>query len=294
MNKSKPRARTEDDTRLFFQLAPTTLYLVVFFTIPGCVLLLYSFCQKKGFSLEPAFTLENYWSVLTTALYVRVILNSLAIGLCTALLAVLISYPLAYGLRFKLRKYQRILLLLIFVSVVGSYLVRIYAWKSILGNQGLINEILLYANIIQEPLAFLVFNRFAVIITLTNLFIPFAFLPIFSAFQNVDSDVVQAAQDLGASSLQVLYRITFPLTLPGVVAGFMYTFIFATSDFVVSSLVGGVSGLMVSKVIADQFGVAFNWPLGSALAFVFILPLALGYLCFVRLSRFLGVRGTGG
>ena len=179
MNKSKPRARTEDDTRLFFQLAPTTLYLVVFFTIPGCVLLLYSFCQKKGFSLEPAFTLENYWSVLTTALYVRVILNSLAIGLCTALLAVLISYPLAYGLRFKLRKYQRILLLLIFVSVVGSYLVRIYAWKSILGNQGLINEILLYANIIQEPLAFLVFNRFAVIITLTNLFIPSLSCPFF-------------------------------------------------------------------------------------------------------------------
>ncbi|MDA2927378.1 ABC transporter permease [Acidobacteria bacterium AH-259-G07] len=291
MNRTRPTSRT--DAKLLFQLAPSTLYLLVFFAIPGFVLLLYSFWQKKGFSIERVFTLKNYLTVLTTDLYIRVTLNSLIIGLSAALLAVIISYPLAYGLRFKLRRYQSTLLLLIFVSVVGSYLARIYAWKSILGQKGLINQILLYAGLVQEPLSFLLFNRFAVIITLTNLFVPFAFLPIFSAFQNLNFDVVQAARDLGAGPFQVFYRITLPLTLPGVLAGFMYTFIFATSDFVVTSLMGGVSGLMVSKVIADQFGIAFNWPLGSALAFVFILTLASGYLFLVGLSRWLNIRGAG-
>lgn len=266
-------ARPRGNPTATLQVLPTTVYLIIFFLIPVLVLFIYSFWRKEGFEFVRVFTLENYQRVLSSDLYLNVTINSLTIGLLTSLLTTILGYPLAYAVTFRFRRYRSLLLLLIFVSVIGSYLSRIYAWKSILGARGLINEVLLTANLIDEPLTFLVYNRGAVIITLTNLFVPYAFLPIYSALQNINPNLLEAARDLGATPGKVFWKVTLPLSISGVIAGFIYTLIFTSSDFVATSLLGGRNGLMISTVIADQFGLVYNWPLGSALATFLLLTL---------------------
>ncbi len=264
------------------QLAPALLFLLVFLVGPVAVFFAFSFWTVDGFDLAPTWTLSNYTDALTAPIYQQLFWQTLATAGTAALVTTVIAYAFAHALRFHLMAHQEILLLMVVVALFSGYLVRIYAWRTILGDNGVINQVLVTLGLIQEPLSFLLFSRVATVIVLVNFLIPLAILPIYAALQNVRSEEIEAARDLGASAAGAWWRVTLPLSWGGVFAAFALTFIIAGGDYVTPQLVGGTSGGMIGRSIASTFGTAFNWPLGAALSFLtlaFVLVL-LGVLRF--------------
>ena len=258
-----------------YLLSPLAGYFAVFFFVPMLVLFVYSFWTKTTTDLVPTFTLANYANIFSRALYPRIIWNSLRIGFITAGICVLASYPVAFALTFKYKRLQDFALYLILVSLFSSYLVRVYAWKTILGTNGLVNQILRSLRIIDQPVTFLLYSPTAVIITLVFILIPFTVLPMFSSLQNINLDFLEAARDLGANPAQTFFRVILPLSMPGIVSGFTFSFILAAGDYVTPQMVGGTSGMMIGRIVADQFGMSYDWPFGSALSYGTILILIL-------------------
>lgn len=254
--------------RPFPFLSPVTIVLFFFFIVPVVIFFLYSFWIAHVWKIERIFTLANYIYAFTNPTYRKVTLNSLAIGFLSATTATLVSYPLAYYLTFKLKRGRNLVLFLVIISLLSSYLVRVYAWKTILGLNGLINSFLIWLGLIQEPLRFLLYSRLAVTITLLNVFLPFTMLPILSSLQNVPGALIEAAKDLGCGPLRAFLKVTLPLSMTGVISGFMYTFVLSAGDYITPQLVGGTSGSMIGLSIANQFIKTGNWPLGSAISFI--------------------------
>jgi len=282
MKKSKPH---------IYLLSPLFTYFFIFLFVPLFILFIYSFWRKTSTGLIPTFTLFNYVSIFSKQLYPLVILRSIQIGFVTSIICVLLSYPVAFSLTFKYKRLQDFVLYLILISLFSSYLVRVYAWKTILGSNGLFNQILKYLGIIEEPLTFLLYSPTAIIITLVFIFIPFTILPIYSSLQNISADLLEAARDLGANRINTFYRVTLPLSMPGVITGFIFSFVLAAGDYVTPQMVGGTEGLMVGRVVQDQFGMTFNWPFGSALAYftifvlIFIISLVIWITKLLKLRR---------
>lgn len=271
-------------------LTPLFTYFTFFFFAPMFVLFVYSFWLKTSTGLVPTFTLHNYLYIFSNKLYPITILRSIRIGFITAIICVIISYPVAYSLTFKYKKLQDVVLYLILISLFSSYLVRVYAWKTILGSNGIINQILRYIGLIEEPLTFLLFSPTAIIITLVFILTPFTILPIFSSLQNISVDLIEAANDLGANKLKTFYRVTLPLSMPGVITGFIFSFTISTGDYVTPQLVGGTEGLMIGRIVQDQFGMTYNWPFGSALAYFMIFLLIVLINCFIWITAILKLK----
>lgn len=267
---------------------PLAVYLAVLLLAPLAALLLTSFWSAEFFQVSRDLTLKNYAAVLHKPLYVGLILKSFWIGLVVAAVTVPVSFLAAHALTFRFRRWSGLLLGLFMVSMLSSYLVRIYAWKAILGPSGVINLALIGAGIIDEPLSFLLYGNFAIVVTLVHILLPFAVLPIYAALQNIDPQVVEASRDLGAGPVATLFGVLVPLAMPGLSAAFLFCFILAAADYVTPQLVGGPDGVMIGRVIADQFGFSGNPPLGAALAIV----LLLGFAAVVGLGWLL--RKTGG
>jgi len=273
-----------------YLLSPFWTYYILFFFIPLAVLFVYSFWLSTVTGLKPTFTLHNYVAIFSKELYLIVLLRTIRIAFIATLLCVGISYPVAYLLTFKYKKMQDLVLYLILISLFSNYLVRIYAWKIILGRQGLINQTLLYLGLIKEPLSFLLYSPAAVIITLVFIFTPYTILPIYSALQNVGIELIEAAKDLGANNFRTFLKVTLPLSMPGVIVGFIFSFVLSGGDYVTPQLVGGTRGLMIGKIVADQFGLIYNWPFGSALSYTTIfLFFALVY-CMIWVLKILKLR----
>jgi spermidine/putrescine transport system permease protein len=277
--------------RFFYLVSPLFTYFTFFFFVPMFVLFAYSFWKTTTTGLVPTFTLMNYAKIFSKPLYPVIIVRSIRIGFVTAVVCVLISYPVAYSLTFKYKKLQDFVLFLILVSLFSSYLVRVYAWKTILGDNGLINQVLEYTGLITKPLRFLLYSPTAVIITLVFILTPFTILPIFSSLQNISVDLMEAAQDLGANRAETFFKITFPLSMPGVITGFIFSFVIAVGDYVTPQMVGGTQGLMIGRIIQDQFGLTYDWPFGSAIAYfmifslIFLINLVIWLLKLFRLRR---------
>lgn len=277
--------------RFFYLVSPLFTYFTFFFFVPMFVLFAYSFWKTTTTGLVPTFTLMNYAKIFSKPLYPVIIVRSIRIGFVTAVVCVLISYPVAYSLTFKYKKLQDFVLFLILVSLFSSYLVRVYAWKTILGDNGLINQVLEYTGLITKPLRFLLYSPTAVIITLVFILTPFTILPIFSSLQNISVDLMEAAQDLGANRVKTFFKITFPLSMPGVITGFIFSFVIAVGDYVTPQMVGGTQGLMIGRIIQDQFGLTYDWPFGSAIAYfmifslIFLINLVIWLLKLFRLRR---------
>jgi len=273
-----------------FTIGAPTLYMALLFAAPILVFLIYSFWQLRGFAILPQWTLKNYVQVVQNPVYITLIVRSIAIGLVTALVTVVLSYPVAYAMAFRMKEGRELILLLMILSLFSSYLVRVYAWKTILGNNGVINSILLTIGLVQEPVPWLIYSRFAVIVTLVSVFFPITILPIYSVLMNIHPNLLEAARDLGAGAALTFYKVTLPLSMPGVAAGFIFTFVLTAGDYITPALLGGSNGQMIGNSIVSQFGVASNWPLGSAITFfvmgVFLVLFGAGGL----LAQKLGIR----
>jgi spermidine/putrescine transport system permease protein len=281
---SATRTERRDTLLATSRVGPLTLFMLVFFVLPIGIFLIYSFWTKSGWEIVREWNLQNYVDVLGSSVYTGLILRSLSIGLRIAILAVLVVYPLAYAMVFKLEKYRDFILFLLTISLFSDYLVRIYAWRAVLASNGLINWLLMSVGLASEPEPYLLYSQWGVILILMNVYIPFATLPIYSALLNVDRDTIEAAQDLGASPLRAFVDITLPLTMPGVIVSFLFIFLLSAGDFVTPTFVGGKTGMMIGNAIATQFGALSNWPLGSAMVFSTILMMVAVILA-VLLAR---------
>jgi spermidine/putrescine transport system permease protein len=266
-------------------LGPLANYMLIFFVIPIAVFFVYSFWRVSGWDIVRQWNLDNYREVFTSAVYSKLMLRSLFVGLTTAALSILVVYPFAYTLVFKFAKYRDLILFLLTISLFSNYLVRIYAWRSILSSNGLVNAILMALGLADGPRFYLLYSPWGVILTLLNVYIPFATLPIYSALLNVDRDIIDAAGDLGANPLRSFFEVTLPLSMPGVQVAFLFIFLLAAGDFVTPEMVGGKGGMLIGNSIATQFGMVYNWPLGSAMAFSMIVMVLVFFVAVQLLSR---------
>lgn len=264
-----------------FQLTPATLFLLVFLVAPLGVFFVYSFWVTRRYELVADWTFAQYEEALTERVYRDLFQKTITIALSAAGITVALAYAFAHVIRFQLRRYQELLLFLVIIALFSGYLVRIYAWRTILGDQGIINEGLRRLGVIEEPLSFLLFSRPATIIVLVNFLVPLAILPIYAALQNVRDEEVEAARDLGAGAFRAFWKVTLPMAWSGVFAAFAICFIIAAGDYVTPQLVGGTSGAMIGRAIADQFGVTFEWPRGAALSFL-TLAFVLSIIAVLR------------
>src|SRR6266536_3450166 len=244
-------------------------WLAVFFLVPIAIVAAYSF---DVYSIDPGahgFTLEAWRHFLHSSIYLSLFWKSVKMSLIVSAIIVLLAYPLAYYLALSGTKRKYVLLLLLIAPFLTSYLLRVLAWKVILGNQGVINSFLVWTGLrsADHPISHLLYSRFAVMLVLGYIWLPFVALPIFVSLENLDRQLLEAASDLGASRLQAFRKVTLPLTLPGVFAAFLFVFIPTLGEFLTPSLVGGANGYMYGNQIVDLFGTGFpDWETGSVLA----------------------------
>ena len=271
--------------------SPATVLLVVFGLVPLAVLFAYSFGHSTFTTLTFGTSLSNYSRVLGQSLYVTLLGRSLWIGALAGLVSVVVAFPLVYAITIgRLRRHGDVVLFLVLVSLFSAFIVRAYAWRSLLGRDGVVNSGLEAIGVIDRPLDVLLYSRLAVIITMVNVLVPVAVLPLFAAMSRVDPQVIEASRTLGASPAQTLVRVTLPLAIRGVQAAFALTFIVAAGDYVVPQLVGSGSSQLVGNVIVQTFGVAFDWPLGAALATALIVGILVVIAFFLGLCNILGLR----
>jgi len=257
---------------------PPLVWVAVFLLAPYAFLFCYSFWSVSQQSIVHHWNLGNYRQLFENAMYPAVLFRSMRIAGSVTILSLMLSFPLAYYLSFHSRK-KELLYLLVIVPLWVSYLVRAYAWKTILGSDGVLNTLLQYAGVIRHPAEFLLYSPFAVVLTLTHIYTPFAFLPIYASMEHIPRNLVEAAQDLGAAPVRTFWTVIFPLSLPGALAGATFAFVLSLGDFLAPLLIGGPGGIMISNVIVSLFGAAYNWPLGAAIsASLLLLVLALLFL----------------
>lgn len=246
----------------------------LFIVAPLLSFLTYSFFWVEGGQMHYDLTWRNYSRFFTDAIFIPVLWQTCLLCLAVAVLAALLGYPVAFRLATLSGRRKYILLMLMLVPLLMSYIIKIYAIRSILGGNGFLNRFLVWANLIDQPLTLFVFNLNAVLLTLTVLLIPFAILPIFLSLERIPKNLIEASTDLGASNWQTFCRIILPLSLPGVVTAASFVFVLAIGDFLTPQMVGGPNGFTFGRIIYSQFGAAFNWPFGAALSVILALVMS--------------------
>ena len=274
-----------DTLKGFTLLSPTLLVMGLTMCIPFGIMIVMSFWTQIGFEFDTAFSLVNYVEAVERPVYRALLLRSLTISAICTVATVLLSYPMAYYVAFHVRKHKMAWIILMTVPFFSSYLLRIFAWKVILGYNGVINSGLKGLGLIEQPLAFLLYSPTAVVITLAYAWAAFAILPIYISLEKIDRSLIEAATDLGDGPVKRFLGITLPLSMPGVIAASLMIFIPTVGDYVTPTLVGGPDGLMIANLIQAQFGLVNNWPMGAALALDMMLVVAVVSLLYIWLTR---------
>jgi len=249
------------------------LWTLAFLFVPYLIMFTYSFYQKTFPMFVPAFQFGNYLTIISDPQYYQVLFRTFKIASIVSTAALLVAYPLTYFLVFQLKssRLRTLLYMAVIVPLWVSYLLRAYTWKTILGNEGILNSFLVWMNILSEPTDIFLYNQFSMVVTLTCIFIPFMVMPIYTALEKVPRSMIEASKDLGVGPFRTFLRVTLPLSMPGVIAGLTFTFCLTFGDFVAPFLVGGPNGFMIANIVQTQFGAALNWPLGAALSIVMLM-----------------------
>lgn len=250
---------------------PPLLWVGLFLLLPYALMLAHSFWLVRDGFLVHQWNLQNYRTLLSNPVYAQVLLRSMRIAASVTFCSLLLGYPLAYYLSFHAGARKEILYQLVIVPLWVSYLVRGYAWKTILGSDGVLNGFLQYVHLTSAPVGFFLYSPFAVILMLTHIYTPFVFLPIYAALEHIPRPLVEASQDLGAGPLKTFLRVILPLSLPGLLAGATFAFVLSLGDFLAPLLVGGASGTMIANIVQSLFGAAYDWPLGAAISVCILL-----------------------
>jgi putrescine transport system permease protein len=272
-------------------------WLLVFFLIPFFIVFRISFSQSAiamppytpvfeiaggwhGFvTAVRQFSFDNYTWLTQDALYFNAYVSSLTIAFISTCLTLLVGFPIAYGMAQAPRTVRPTLLMLVILPFWTSFLIRVYAWIAILKPEGFLNQVLMYLGLIHEPLIILNTN-IAVYIGIVYSYLPFMVLPLYSTLEKLDGTLIEAAEDLGCTPLKAFWKVTFPLSFPGVIAGFLLVFIPATGEFVIPDLLGGSSTLMIGKTLWNEFFANRDWPVASAVAIILLLVLVIPIALF--------------
>ena len=274
-----------------FTVAVPYLWLLVFFLLPFAIILKISLADpiiaKPPFT--PLFddqgqlsvTFDNFLFLLTDKLYAYTYLKSVLMALAATVLCLLLGFPMAYGIARSNPSLRSLLLLLIVLPFWISFLLRVYAWMGLLNNYGVINNTLMFLDIVDQPVQ-IMYTDLAIFIGLTYSYLPFMILPLYASLERMDMDLVEAAQDLGASRTQAFWDVTWPLARPGVIAGCLLVFIPAIGEYVIPYLLGGPESLLIGRVLFDEFFVNRDWPLASSVAIVLLLLLVVPIVLMQR------------
>lgn len=251
--------------RRLLLMAPAYAILTGLFVAPMALLFAVSFWTVRIFKLRPDFSLAAYENVLSD--YSGVFVTTMMIGVATAIVCAVLGFVFAYGVRFRAGRFGDALIVTALITLFGGYLVKIYAWKAILSQDGIINSLLLRTGLVDAPIGWLIYNPGSVIVALVHFLLPFAILPIYAALRNVRDITLEAAHDLGASPAQTLVRVVLPQCRLGLFSAFAISFLSASGDYVTPMFLGGGSGTMIGQFIAQEFSTRFNWPEGAAMSF---------------------------
>lgn len=275
--------------RAFFARTPAHLWLVLLVIAPNLLLLATSFMQSSGGAViwKPSF--QNYTSLFNSFTVQYLAFKTLLVALFAAAIATAIAYPLAFYISRRLSRGKALAALLIVIPLWISLLMRIFAWRVILGENGLLNSFLVSTGMIEKPSQLFLYTTFSVLLTLTSISIPYVFIAAYTAIERVPQSLVEAARDNGASALQTFTSVIWPLTRQGTAIGFSLALLIGVGDFVTPAMVGGMNGTMLGSVIQSQFGMSGNWPRGAAMS-VYLLALVIGIVAVIlRIARSRGI-----
>ena len=272
-------------TTLAVTVGPVLVALVVLCLAPLGVLFVYSFFHVDFVSIVPQVSLRNYAKVLSSGTYRYLIVKALMNGAVIAAITVVIAYPVAFFIAKRIREVKAALLTALLIPLYTGDLVRIFAWRLILGREGVLNSFLIWTGAIDRPIETLLFSPTATTVVLVYDYLPFMVLGLWLAFETLDDHLFEAAADLGAGRTTIFLRIVLPLTAPGLVAGALMVFALVVGDFLTPELIGGASGVTVISAIADLFGAAFDWPLGSAIAWTLLAAMVAVVVAVILLLR---------
>ena len=264
---------------LLFFLTPFLLILKISLADPAVAMPPYTPAIDPEGNID--LTLDNFIFLFKDKLYALTYLKSVMMAAIATLCALLLGYPMAYGIARADSRTGGILLLLVILPFWISFLLRVYAWMGLMNNYGVINNLLMWVGVIEKPLQ-IMYTDFAIFVGLTYSYLPFMILPLYANLERLDIDFVEAAQDLGASATRAFWDITWPLSRPGVIAGCLLTFIPMTGEYVIPYLLGGPDSLLIGRVLFDEFFVNRDWPLASAVAIVMLLLLILPIMMLQR------------
>ena len=260
---------------------PPLLWVGLFLLVPYALMFAHSFWLVRDGFLVHEWNLRNYAKLFQNPVYLDVLLRTMRIAASVTFLSLLLAYPLAYFMSFHAGVRKELLYQLVIVPLWVSYLVRGYAWKTILGSDGVLNGFLQYLHITKEPVGFFLYSPFAVVLMLTHIYTPFIFLPLYASLEHIPRNLIEASQDLGASPRKTFFRVILPLSLPGLLAGATFAFVLTLGDFLGPLLVGGPSSIMIANIVQSLFGTAYDWPLGATISMC-ILLLTVSLLFFTE------------
>lgn len=254
--------------------APPLVWVGLFLLLPYALMFAHSFWMVRDGFIVHQWNLQNYVKLVRNPVYLEVLFRTTRIAASVMLLSLLLGYPLAYYMSFHAGVRKELLYQLVIVPLWVSYLVRGYAWKTILGSDGVLNGFLQYLHITRQPVSFFLYSPFAVILMLTHIYTPFVFLPLYASLEHIPRNLIEASQDLGASPRKTFFRVILPLSLPGLLAGATFAFVLTLGDFLGPLLVGGPSSIMIANIVQSLFGTAYDWPLGASIS-ICILALTI-------------------
>jgi spermidine/putrescine transport system permease protein len=268
---------------ILFLLAAAGPVLLV--ALPLSTFVLNSFYSMADGQIIHQFTFNNYLEFARNGTYYGVLFHTIWLCLRVALICLLIAYPLAWFVWQQREEWRFPMLLIITLPLFMSYIVKLFTMRSLLAIKGLVNEVLVGTGLLSQPTAALMFNENAILLTMVVMYLPFVFLPIFLTLERIPSNLMQASADLGGTQADTFRHVVWPLSIPGVISGTIFAFVLSMGDYVTPQLVGGPNGFTFGRVIFSQFGAAYNWPLGAALAVILVTVSAIALLVAGRITR---------
>ena len=256
-------------------IAPVTIWLLLFLVFPYINLFLYSFWKNGAFNVVKEFTLENYIKFFAadgaSSGQYMILLDTLKTSLIVTVITVIISFPLAYFINFVVKKvkHKQMVYMMAIIPLWVSYIMRAYAWKIILGTNGVLNSFLMWIGVTDKPLDIFLYSNVSVILAMVHIYTPYVLMPIYTALEQIPGNLIEASKDLGCNGFKTLCKVIIPLALPGIITGATYSFALSMGDFLAPSLLGGsTTSTKIANIVQMQFGTSNNWPYGAAIGII--------------------------
>ena len=275
LNRGIQRSRNRAAMAL---LAGPLGWMIFFYLVPLGILLIHSIWSVEYQDIDNTPTLQNFKTIFNRHLYLTVLIRTVLMASAVTITSIAMAFPLAFFLAKCVRRHKELLLMLVIFPLWSSYLIRVFAWKTLLGTNGILNTFLVWTGIVDDPLSFLLYSKWAMYITFVHVWLPFMILPLFTVLDRLPNSLLEASADLGSGQVSTFFRVIVPLSLPGLLAGSLSVFSLTMGDYITPTLLGGPGDQLIGKIVADQFGVTNNWPLGATLIIPVLITISFALI----------------